>query len=289
MRTLIYPSVSAAGSDERLYLWYTPIVRKAAEKRHMHTHTSSIDWERLMKRLTPTFFALVLLTSIVPVYAQTATPSAPSGDAVARAADALTDSVERIGINAFVPAVVSLIALVIVLVLLLVVYRYGAKPFLDNTQAERVARQEERQERLEAQRELSALRERQAAAEERRIAAQERQAELEEKMVARLKELEPADEAKQGRKDAVTEIDTHIDGAIKPVKEAAEKMVTTISEIEKQLQDMASTVVTKEEFGKAIGVVQESMEKLRIVVETTLLTETPLPAPSAEANKEGED
>ena len=80
-----------------------------------------------------------------------------------------------------------------------------------------------------------------------------------------------------------------VDGAVKPLKEVADKTLTTIVEIETQLKTFAATAVTKDEFSKAISAVQESMEKLRVVVETTLVGDPPsMPAestpPSAEEN-----
>lgn len=225
-------------------------------------------------RLLP-FFAVLLLTGIVPVYAETATPSAPLPPSVVQGViQDVAEVTETLGILTVVVLTALGILAVIVIIVLLVAWK-GLSPLLGTIKSLNDARgdlQEQLFKRLESGDKERA-----------------RTAEINERTVNTLSEIETRKEAEAARTDAVTAINQHTDSAVNPIKEAADKTLTTISEIEQQLRTIATTAVTKEEFSAAICKVQESMESLRKVVEATLLVDLTPPAladaPSSDVEK----
>lgn len=216
----------------------------------MHIHYGVLPKrEYAMSRLVRFLFALGMLVATLPASAQgtpTAPPELTTGEQV-------VSMVERIG------GVSNAIQLCIVFFVLIVAYR-GLKPLLEALKDEREARKEERQERLEAQRELAALRERQAAADDRRLVVQERQAELDERMVARLKDLETSEEAKQRSINTVTEINQH---TTEIFTEAKEQLVSAASKIDEAAASVKD-VVTKEHLNSKLEPILAQLETISL-------------------------
>lgn len=190
-----------------------------------------IDIGRTARAFVLTCFCLLMVVPTIAVQAQTAVPL-PPGSGIDAGIQTVTNSVDRLGITSFVTAIVAIIALVLVLLLFVAVYRYGASPLLGIIKDERLARAQDRQDRIDAEnrrilaeKELTEYRERQAAAEERRLAAQEAGVKTQERLIAIMDEQENRKESQ-----------ARTDGAVATIKANTEEAMTAaMSEVKTNL------------------------------------------------------
>lgn len=232
----------------------------------------------------------MLWLSVMPAWAQTPAPfptppSAPL-DLAERAADIATEAVERIGISAFVPAIVSVIALLLVVLAGALLLRFGIKPFFDLVQDERKARKEERDERLQAQRELTELRERQAAAQEKQTEYQERQVAASEQLATMMQVVESRTEAGTRTNSAVSAINTHTDNAHQATLNAIQRMLNQViidlggvqqKQAQRAPDDHTTADLTITNAQRTLVEVNEQVKKLH---DTGPLGQPALPQPS---------
>lgn len=176
----------------------------------------------------------VLMFWCAPVQAQTGVPSTPAptplpqlpNDMVNQVVDTAVRGAESIGATAFVAVIVAMISLLVVLIAGYLLVRVGIMPLLNLIRDERIARREEREERIAKDRELAEYRERQLNAEERRLEVQAQQAEQFKTTVTKVIAMETKQEASDGRNQAVTTINLHTDEALRLQLEGIERLLT---------------------------------------------------------------
>jgi hypothetical protein len=225
----------------------------------MYTHDRKTYREHAMRLTALCFFALALLTGGVPVSAQQGTPVPPASSAQAIVSDVI-EATQTLGILTVV-VLVALGILAAIVVIVLVIAWKGISPLLSTIKSLNDAREDLQSE----------LFKRLEAGDKERA----KTAEINERTVNTLTTFETRTEAQAARSTAVEQITAHTENAVQPIKEAADKTLTTITEVERQLK----TLATKAELQEAIRPIQESMEKLRETIETQLIN-PPAPAPT---------
>lgn len=198
-----------------------------------------------MKRLTLTFFPLVLLALNVPVYAQTATPPAPTGSAQAIVSDVI-EATQTLGILTVV-VLVALGILACIVVIVLVLAWKGLSPLLGTIRSLNTAR-EDLQEQL--------FKRLEAGDKERA-----RTAEINERTVNTLTTLETKAEAQDGRKSAVQAIIEHTDGALKPIAEQIDSVIQLLTTDRREHAERANGLDGR--VDKLDGKVDEAIRELR--------------------------
>lgn len=167
-----------------------------------------------MKRLV-LFFALVLLTGIVPVYAQTATPNAPNiPSSVVRD---VAEATQTLGVMTVVILVALAVLVGIVVFFIIGALRVSA-PLLTTIQKLIASRDDLQRETDEKERRQDEYRAQ--TAQSMKLAA-----EAQERTVNVLLNLETRKEAQDGRKTAVETITEHTDGALKPLAEQIDGII----------------------------------------------------------------
>lgn len=235
--------------------------------------------KRLTYRYIP-FFVAILLMAVVPVSAQnlippyiqpTATPVPPISNAIVRD---VTEATQTLGILTVVILVVLAVMVGVVVFFVIAALRLGLP--LVNTVTKLISSRDELQKSADEQ-ERRADEYRAKTAQSMQLAA-----EAQERTVAALTNLETKTEATQGRANAVTSLQAHFDESVKPIREAADKALNTISDVEKRLD----TLATKLDLQAEIGPLRESIEGLRLTIERQLVHAPPAgPLPAA---KEGD-
>lgn len=191
----------------------------------MHTHTSSIDWERLMKRLVP-FFALVLLTGIVPVSAQTATPEAPT--VVQGVIRDVAEVTQTLGIFTVVILVTLFIIVGVVGVLLVAAWK-GLSPLLSTLQNLLASRDRLQQESEAKDLRDSATYAKMAEALKDTAVALKQNTEFTGKLAAAMNDFATKKETESIFNATVTAVTEHADGALKPIAAQIDSVISLLT------------------------------------------------------------
>lgn len=214
-----------------------------------------------MKRLICLLVGAWLLCA-APVLSQ-ATPPTSGGSNPGDTVRAVSEAVQAIGALPVILLLVVLILAGIVVFFVVAALRLG-NPLVSTVQKLIASRDDLQRENTEKEREAASFRARTAEAQER--------------MVVILAEVETRTEAKNSRSEAVSTINQHVDTSVKPIKEAADKTLTTLSEVELRLNELA----TKSDLQEEIKPLRASIEQLREAIEKQLLKPLALEVPPVE-------
>lgn len=163
------------------------------------------------------------------------------GDTAGDVLEVATESAQTIGAAATVAVIVSVIVLVIVvggaIGLVVFIWKGGLKPLFGlidkaNQKADAADKRadDEREAREASEKRLTEYRERQAAAELVKADALERQVAASEKLAERMSKIETSEQAKQGRDDAVQQVNKHTDDTVEPIVKAVDNILKLLTD-----------------------------------------------------------